>query len=577
MLLLTSVFWTQANAQTDESDWVLDELLTPRDKIVSQLNPEPEPSNIPELRGSIDLSNEIEPETITDEITEEIEDVEEIEEAEIAQEIEPDDQDDGKPVPFFVSATDYADLRGRKRQPQLTLVYEVTSKDMDGETVGDPQQAMLKIGPDYVSVQRGSRQKIYDFKLNRFLEFNPAAIQSDTKSPPLLFDNISLYAKAYRNMKNVLGATNTGSTRQIQISDDQSIDAFWLESSMSWAAQALDNPVDFDSQGQTIIASYDGQSVFSAEFSDDNFEIPGLKNALFAYAHHDWPLHPSILLAIYEYDAPPLRMNIMSVGPRHPKGRAQEWVLQDRSFVEKAKFPLPQKSLSATEREPVSPLVFIINEAVNNRALGGMQTPEQIEGEFETAMKDGDNLTQWLAGEKYKAYSGKCTTKDESWICAAHADLTETHKFASINEIDPKAKMLSDFISAVEMAKDKKSRGTALHTLQPYLDDPGTPALVLRTAAMARASMKKSDAGLLGLESVQADALLKQALAKDPYDPKIYVGLAQVYAANGAFEQSWDIYDALRAAIPTVSAVELKIDAVEGKLRINAAGYFLAE
>ena len=87
-------------------------------------------------------------------------------------------------------------------------------------------------------------------------------------------------------------------------------------------------------------------------------------------------------------------------------------------------------------------------------------------------------------------------------------------------------------------------KAEAIKTAMPYLDKPETPAFIVRTAAMARAKMKPAQASTVGVTNINAETLLKTALAKDPYDPNTYVGLAQVLAAKGAFEQSWDIYDA---------------------------------
>ena len=573
-LFLIWAFSALAHAQTDEIASDSEIIATPREVIVEKVLGTQELEEIPELRGvsEPDIEIEVEPEAV------EIPEVEEIEEEIMVEESQSEaEQEPPALVPFFASASDYLGMRDEAEQAELVLVYEITTTDIDGEIVGKPQESVLRIGPDYVSAQRGKVQKIYDFKLNRYLEVKPQTALGKVDDRGLLFDNVSLFAKAYRSMKTVLAATDNGNNRSIKISDDADIDAFWLESSMSWAALPLKTPPAFNKDGNAISVDYADQTVFAAKFSDETFESDDFKNALFAYAHHSWPLHPSILLKLYNFDAPPEEMQIVSYGPRYPKGQKQIWVLKKRELIEAAGFPLPSSALSAPERQPVSPLVFIINEAANNRALGGIQSPEQIEGDFETALKAENKMAQWLAGQKYVAYTGMCKNPDESWLCGALNDLTESNKFASISEFDPKNKKLSDFISAVEMARTKKTRATALNTLQPYLDDPDVPAIVLRTAAMARAGMTKSAAVGLGLDKVQADALLKRALATDPYDPETYLGLAQVYAAKGAYEQSWDIYDALRFAVPTVSAVELKIGTIEDKLRVNAAGYFLTD
>ncbi|MCF6275835.1 MAG: hypothetical protein L3J05_08740, partial [Robiginitomaculum sp.] len=94
---------------------------------------------------------------------------------------------------------------------------------------------------------------------------------------------------------------------------------------------------------------------------------------------------------------------------------------------------------------------------------------------------------------------------------------------------------------------------------------------------MARAQMKSAQAVTAGFNDMNAEALLQTALDKDPYDPNTYLGLAQVLAAKGAVEQSWDLYDALRAGIPTADSIDLKINRLEKNLQKTAPGYFLGE
>ena len=479
-------------------------------------------------------------------------------------------------APFYVSAADYLALRGDEKQPQLALEYEVTTVGANSEEKGSSEIVTLIIGSDYASLQSPQSQKIYDFKLNRYLEIKPAPAGKDGVASPPFLDNSSLYAKAYRNILAVRRATNNGALRRIKISEEQEIDAFWLESSMSWAAAPIEKKIKIKSSETDFLAIWEGETVASAKFSESAFENEEFKNSFFAFAHHVLPIHPNILIEFYNFDGPPKQLDMLSYGPTQPKGMTQKWVLKDRT-VDKGTFPLTSDVLSAIERRPISPLVFVVNEAVHNRAMGGIASPTELVSQFETSHEKGDKIGQWLAGQQYIAYTGTCKNEGKDGLCKALDELNEDAKFASLSALDPNAKKLSDFINATEMAKSKKNRATALFTLQPYLDDEDTPAFILRSAAMARASMKKVDAQKSGMDTIQAEALLKRALAKDPYDPHTYVGLAQVYAAKGAFEQSWDIYDVLRAAIPTVDAVTLKIDQAESKLKESAPGYFLVE
>lgn len=481
------------------------------------------------------------------------------------------------PIPlaaFYLSAKQYRELRGGEKHQQLILDYEVATGALEDGADALTENIRLRIGSDYASVTGPKSQKIYDFKLNRFIEIKAATTTESETGTALHFDNTSLYAKAYRNISTVRQATQNGQKRRIQTSKDQEIDSFWLESSMSWAAAKLATPVEIKSTESTMLAVWDGMSVVSVKFEGDPYKDLAYKNTLFAFAHHVWPIHPNILVKFYDYNSPPNALEMISYGPAQPKGQKQRWTLKNREIVNGV-FPLPLEALSVVERRPVSPLVYVISEAVENRAMGGMASLATLKTTFLQAKADNDKLSQWLAGQRYNAYSDKCGNDGDDPVCDALAELTEASKFAAIGAIDPKTKTLSDYVGATEMTKFKKSRGTALFTLQPYLDDADTPAFILRTAAMARASMKKSEVEKAGLGAIQADALLKQALAKDPYDPHTYVGLAQVYAANGAYEQSWDIYDVLRAAIPTAGAVPLRVDQAEVKLLTTGPGYFL--
>lgn len=546
---------------------------TPRQKIVDEITKVPTPDLLIELRGvsefELDIKKELEPQKPSSETLEP--ESAEIEPEEIEQ--KPDDEPAAL-APFYLSANDYLALRGAESHDQMVLEYEVVTGALDDEAKALTENIRLIIGPSYASIQGSKSQKIYDFKMNRFLEIKPVKALKDEMESTSLFDNVSLYAKAYRNISTVRQATQNGQRRRIQISEDQQIDSFWLESSMSWAAAELESPLKIKSTKSSVLAIWDGVSVVSSSFEGDAYEDKTHRNTLLAFAHHVWPIHPKILVEFYKFDQPPQNLEMVSFGPAQPKGQKQKWTLKNRK-VDTGTFPLPLGALSAVERRPISPLVFIISEAVENRALGGIATLEEIEAAFLKAEEDGDALSQWLEAQRYNAYSGRCESDEENQICDTLSEFTEANKFSAIGAFDPKAKTLSDFIGATEMARIKTSRGTALFTLQPYLDDPETPAYILRSAAMARASMKKNDAEKSGFGTIQAEVLLKEALAKDPYDPHSYVGLAQVYAAKGAFEQSWDIYDVLRAAIPTVGAVTLKIDQAESKLRATGPGYFI--
>lgn len=538
---------------------------TPRDQIIQQLRPAQEIETTPEPLVLIEP--------------------EEIEQIEPEPEIEA--QDDAiakkpfsKLAPFYLSAEAYLEQRGTEKHAQLVMIYDVTTSEFGDENPGEAKPYILRIGADYVSVKTGETQKIYDFKYNRFLEIKPEIQPTDNASWRLLFDNTSLFAKAYRSLSIVNKMTKKGELRNIQIGENDTLDAFWLESSMSWAATSLDPPLTLDNRDDLLFASKDDNGIFKATFDSethgDAFQNDGFKDSFFAFAHHEWPLYPTILQALYAYDTPPQSLDMVSFGPGAPKGQRQSWVLTDVA-IEDARFPLPLDAKSAVERQPVAPLAFVINEAVHNRALGGIQSLEDIEDEFAKAADSKDNYAQWVAGQKYNSYTGSCEGGPSPWICEALNKIDHKSRINNLGLFDTKTNKLAEFKTGVELAKNKKTSAKALKKLQPYLEDPDAPAIILRSAAMARASMKPQTAKAAGVSLIKADALLNRALATDPYDPNTYLGLAQVFAANGAYEQSWDIYDALRAGIPTVDAVPLKIDSVEKQLQASAAGYFLVK
>ena len=267
-------------------------------------------------------------------------------------------------------------------------------------------------------------------------------------------------------------------------------------------------------------------------------------------------------------------MTIVSYSPGAPSGERQEWTLIERTSGE-GEFPLPKDALGSAQRTPPTPLVFVVNEAVRGKALGGASEIDDIKSDFVAATQDEKPMAAWLLGQKYIAYTGACKAGEEQEICGEISKLEQAQKESVLGTGAGSNQQFSDYIEGFKLASSNQTRAEAVSVLRPYLGNKETPAIVLRRAAMARAGLKKRTAMLAGLAAVKPEALLQQSLAKDPYDPLTYLGLAQVYAANGKYEQSWDIYDALRAGIPGAQSLNLKIDAVEDKLRKRAPGYFL--
>lgn len=475
-----------------------------------------------------------------------------------------------KIAPFYLSAQDYLSLRGDGIAAQTILHYQVESGPATGSDLSTPREITLILGTDYAAIQVGKNTTLYDFKLNRILTIKPEYAMDGKVTGQVRFENTSLYAKAYRDISAVRGATQNGRLKQLDMGSGTTLDAFWIESAMSWSAAASGRDLTLDKTDKSLRVHRKGEVIFSAEFTDETYGMAGInKNSLLSFAHLEWPLHPSVLRALYAYDSPPKWFEMLSYGPTAPKGQKQVWTLVKR-VDEEAAFPLPSNAIGTAQMQKVSPLVYLINEAVHNRALGGIKSVKQLSKSFKDKWDAEQYWQAWIVGQKYMAYSGGCKNPDDTTICKATANIEQNRK-------GDLPKRIQNYMTAVNSAGRPGLKGDAIEAIAPYLDKPETPAFIVRTAAMARAKMKKAQAETAGVTDMNPETLLQTALAKDPYDPNTYVGLAQVLAAKGAFEQSWDIYDALRAGIPTADTAALKINRLERNLRKTAPGYFLGE
>ena len=113
------------------------------------------------------------------------------------------------------------------------------------------------------------------------LSLTPNYAPDGAKTDKLQFDNVSLYAKAYRNISAVKGATQNGKETKIQIGQDKFIDKFWVESAMSWAVAPPEMALVVDEQDDSISILRDDSEVFTAEFSDDNYASAHMKDSFF--------------------------------------------------------------------------------------------------------------------------------------------------------------------------------------------------------------------------------------------------------------------------------------------------------
>ena len=475
-------------------------------------------------------------------------------------------------APFYLSAKEYLQVRGEDAGAQTVLNYRVEVETLGSETPARIREVTLYIGGDYVAMKSGLTTKIYDFKLERLLSLTPNYAPDGAKTDKLQFDNVSLYAKAYRNISAVKGATKNGKEAKIQIGQDKFIDKFWMESAMSWAAAPPEMALVVDGQDDSISILRDNSEVFTAEFSGANYASTDMKDSFLVFANHEMSIHPLIMKRLAQYDSPIKYMEIMAYGPNTPNGQKQIWSLTGREDNEGG-FPLPQAALSAAQRDPVSPLVFVINEAAHGRALEGKKTAAELQAEFDETFDGGDEIQAWFIGQEYLAHTGiDCERETKNSVCAGILAYESA-------EVGARTDIVQRYFVAAGLAGAKTAEGRTelIKTVKPNLDDQSAPAFIYRLAAMARAKLTKQQAKDAGLSDMNAEALLKISLVKDPYDPNTYMGLAQVLAANGGFEQSWDMYDALRAEFPSRDDLSMKINRVEKNLRATAPGYFLTK
>lgn len=478
-------------------------------------------------------------------------------------------------LPFYVPATTYLEKRGETPSTLLYLHYKVETKPVNNDAKskqlsqdkGTMRDIELVVGPDYVAFQSGKSTRIYDLKMRRFLTVSSLAGEDDGD---LYFDNVSLFAKAYRNIHAINKASNFGKRTRILLSAKSALDVFWIESAMGWAVKERKKDLEFKDEDNGFDVSYKGKTVAALRPSKTPYPSPVHKRAFFAFSHFELFLHPEILQNLFAFDTVPARMEFATYSPKYPSGQTQIWTLKSAE-VKTGEFPLPEQAKSTPERKPVTPLVFVISKAVQNQALGGRPSAEVLSQAYDRAFLGNAYYDAWLLAEKYAALYGPCQLSTRA-ICKGRevvASLIQSGLKESERETD---KTLVRYLEILDQISKKETRSAGLLAFEPLVDNPNVPSFVLRKVALARAKIKapKNDK----IKSLSALAMLKQSLIKDPYDPNAYVGLAQVLAANGGYEQSWDVYDALRAGIKGADRVDEKIKRFEDKVLKVAPAYF---
>ena len=459
-----------------------------------------------------------------------------------------------KSFAFFTSAPDYLSQRGTTTGPRLTLRYDITRKNAKTAVPGRTSIVDIIIGTDYASISKSSEELvIYDFKEKRLLNVNKASNS---------FTNTSLYAASYRAVDTVGRMTNGGQLRKLPLGDGLTLDAFYLESALGYAAGAPPIDLTVSQTDNKITADFEGEQVFSAALNGPKLEDYRQAYSFLSLLYHSEPVHPAILAELKDVRAAPNAMTFVSFGPKIPDGEIISWTLKSK-MSETAEFPLPKGAASIVEGSSVSPLDFVMTEAVAGRALGGQVMPESALTVINQQISQGDPLSAWISAQSLKDMMGGC--EQLAGFCRAIS------KAQSQKEAHPE---LSSLIDALDQADRKSTRLEGLKALSPLISAPDAPSLVLRRAGLALAKTTKAQRAAAGLEAFDPEDLLSQAIARNPYDLLAYKGLAQLEAARGDFIQSWNINDTLRAFPNASDTLRGPIDKAEAQLTAVAPGFF---
>ncbi len=457
-------------------------------------------------------------------------------------------------LPFYVTAAEYRASREVKAQ-HIALTYTVSAANAKSGLKVPDRTVKILIGPDYAASVQDEETRIYDFRTARLLTVRKA-------EDALEFDNISLYAAAYKNVDTVNRATRSGALESIKIGPALSLDSFWLEASMGWTARTDFNTLSAERSGANVTAAYDGKTILTLDLSGPELPSESHMRNLFAFWHHNTAIHPAILTEIGRPERAPKSMVLTSVSPNVPDGLITKWTLTE-ARTEKADFPLPEAAKSVLEKDTVSPLAFVIAAAAKGDNVPGWVSNSQLREDMHKQREARKDFEAWLTGKILADRLGGCEN-DPALLCEDIKD------FESGAKPETDLAKLPKIIAQTEV---KSTRADAFEALMPYVKDEIAPAFLVKIAGQTRARIKSS-ALTPKLQAVRAGSLLEEALAKNPYDPEIYQSLAQVYAAEGRFAESWDIYDAMRGLKNVPSALTAPINRAEGSIKARAPGFF---
>lgn len=462
-------------------------------------------------------------------------------------------------LPFYAHADEYLKARGASKVDQVVLDYEVTPVNPVLGLSANPKSVRLVIGPDFAAVTREGKTRIFDFKMRRLL-----TERSSEKG--VIFDNISLFPIALKNIETIKSATQNGTRTQIPVGPDKTLEAFWMEASLGWSARTDVDGLSIVSDGTSFKASYDIKPAAEIKLEGPVLLSEDFRSSLFAFLHHDVAIHPIALKALGLPVSAPSHMNLMSFSPNYPDGLKTVWELTRSETVTRV-FPLSPDAKAAISTGAGSPIEFVIYNDRHGKAKPEVETHNVLREAIHQAQVQGDTLTAWMRAKDLEDRLGSCKA-DLALLCT---DIEALEASANAQT------ELGRLIWAMKPHKSKALKATALGVLLKYKTENNAPAFLLKKAGMIRARLKTKDLSDPALKATRADRLLEEALAKNPTDPEVYRSLSQVYAVQRRYVESWNLQDALRRMPDVPESLTAPINRVEMALEKQAPAFFIPQ
>lgn len=466
-------------------------------------------------------------------------------------------------IPFYATAAQYLEARGRDKDQQLSLTYSVSVANAQSGLKVAPKTVTLLIGPDYAAVTRDTQTKIFDFRMQRLLTLRTTESEANEKQ---VFDNVSLYPGALRNIDTVNGATNKGKRTSISIGPETTLDAFWLESSLGWAARTDFGDLDVTRKDRKVTTKYKTFEPAAFDLSGPDMPSEDHMRTFFAYLLHDLPVHPAILPRMGRPDKAPSSMTLLSYTPKYPGGLNAYWTLKDTGS-KKAPFPLPASTPSGLSGSAVTPLAVAVKQAAKGDALTNRPSDDDLRQDIHNKREAGEPFEAWISAQMLAHRLGGCEN-DPALLCA---DIAALEDAAAPNS------PLAELSAVLKQADKRRPDASVFEALMPFVGDQIAPAFLVKITGKTRSRILGKAITSETLRAISAESLLEEALLKDPYDPETYMVLGQVYAARGRYAESWDIQDAMRKLSATREKHRASIDKAEATVKRIAPGFFVSK